>query len=416
MRILWVLAIQPDPLRPIVTGGDGPFYIEVAQSFANGTGLSTCHSSDCSDDPARRAPITTVGPLYPAFLSIFFAIWPDMATALQASRIADAFVITLAILAVYWIALQVAGRRAGLVAAAVMAIDLRFIVEIGNAHTEPLTTLLLLAGVAATLWALDGDANCRWLLAGFMLGLASLARPVMLVAPLVISALLALTRPRAPIARAWLWLPTLCAITIAPWLVRNYVVLGTLTFAEGGAAHFWLGAQSAGRWEGQQSYVDSIENLPQEPEGNPTSSTYLRDTIKTITAAPRRYVALLLAKLGRAYAQPIGTVILGGESIKDATVAWLNGERSLSDVIRIRQFVPKLYIYVFHYTTIGLALIALAICRRRWKEWLLPALVIVSISGAYTLLTIIPRYLFPIMPLYIVLAAMLIPRRGGNAV
>ena len=37
--------------------------------------------------------------------------------------------------------------------------------------------------------------------------------------------------------------------------------------------------------------------------------------------------------------------------------------------------------------------------------WLLPLLIICYMSVLYAMLTIIPRYLFPIMPLYVVLAA-----------
>ena len=45
--------------------------------------------------------------------------------------------------------------------------------------------------------------------------------------------------------------------------------------------------------------------------------------------------------------------------------------------------------------------------------WLLPLLVIGYMSVLYAMLTIIPRYLFPVMPLYAVLAAVFLaaPRK-----
>ena len=38
-------------------------------------------------------------------------------------------------------------------------------------------------------------------------------------------------------------------------------------------------------------------------------------------------------------------------------------------------------------------------------QWSILAIVILCFSGVYALLTIIPRYIFPIMPLYLIMAA-----------
>ncbi|MDA0699530.1 MAG: hypothetical protein O3B16_06775, partial [Chloroflexi bacterium] len=54
--------------------------------------------------------------------------------------------------------------------------------------------------------------------------------------------------------------------------------------------------------------------------------------------------------------------------------------------------------------------------RRTPAVWLLPLLVIGYVSGLYAMLTIIPRYLFPIMPLYVVLAAAFLAAPRGAVV
>ena len=43
--------------------------------------------------------------------------------------------------------------------------------------------------------------------------------------------------------------------------------------------------------------------------------------------------------------------------------------------------------------------------RREYLQWSVLAIVILCFSGAYTILTIIPRYIFPIMPLFLIMAA-----------
>ncbi|GIS66954.1 MAG: hypothetical protein CM1200mP6_00220 [Anaerolineaceae bacterium] len=50
--------------------------------------------------------------------------------------------------------------------------------------------------------------------------------------------------------------------------------------------------------------------------------------------------------------------------------------------------------------------------RREFMQWSILAIIILCFSGVYALLTIIPRYIFPIMPLYLIMAAYVVVDLG----
>ena len=78
---------------------------------------------------------------------------------------------------------------------------------------------------------------------------------------------------------------------------------------------------------------------------------------------------------------------------------------SLGDLIQSEGFFPKLIIYIFHYIGLIGGLIGIYLTRRDWLKVLPLTLPIAYFTIFYTLLTIIPRYLLPIMPLYMIFAA-----------
>ena len=80
------------------------------------------------------------------------------------------------------------------------------------------------------------------------------------------------------------------------------------------------------------------------------------------------------------------------------------------------QKLLKLWIYVWHFGSVLLAVACVVRYRRTPAVWLLALLVIGYVSGLYAMLTIIPRYLFPIMPLYVVLAAAFLAAQRGAVV
>ena len=399
--------------RPTFSGGDGGFYLTIAQNLANGYGLVFGRLATY-----RTEPVITAGPLYPIYLAAFYVVFGGYETHpihdppipfaradpwILGARLGQAVIGALTVAAVYWLGRRLWGGRGGLVAAGILALDPRFIVETGGIYTETFFTGLLVTGLAVYVVG-HQRAQTRWYaLAWFVLGLAALARPIALVLFPALCLHVWLCRPRA-----WAWKQTLVlggilALVLAPWFVRHYLIYGNFdVLGSSAASHFWLGVIRNGQWEGLDRFVDEWLAMA---GGDPDYPPYLRAALAVIAQNPVRFVQLLGLKLARAYLQPAGTVFFAGPSLKAMLVEVAAGRASLPALLGDTTFWPKLAMYVFHCGTIGLGLAAMGRTRRRWRETLPPILAILVISGTYTLLTLIPRYIFPIMPFFTVFAA-----------
>ena len=409
-RVFWVTVVDP---RPEFAGGDGPFYLTVAQNLANGYGfvygqLATYHTE----------PVITAGPLYPAYLAVFYLLLGGHATHpihdppipfaggdpwIMGARLGQAVVGALTIAVVYALARRLWGARAGLIAAGIMALDLRFIVETSAIYTETLFTLLLLAALTLYVAAHQGADTRLYALTWIVLGLAVLARPIALVIGPALCLHLWVGTTRAQAFRQTIVLIAMLGLVLGPWLARHYLLFGDFNvLGSSAASHFWLGAIRSGQWEG---LTDFVEQRLAIAGGDPNNPPYLQVALAVIAENPLRFVQLLGLKLARAYLQPFGAAFFPGPSLKAMLADVLASRASLGALAGQATFWPKAIIYLFHFGTIGLGLAGMWRSRRRWRETLPLILTIASVSGAYALLTIIPRYLFPIMPLFTVFAA-----------
>jgi 4-amino-4-deoxy-L-arabinose transferase-like glycosyltransferase len=249
-----------DP-RPSFRGGDGPFYLTVAQNLANGYGFVFGELATY-----KTEPVLTAGPLYPVYLSAFYIAlggydthpitdppirFTGAAPWIAGARLGQAVLGTLTAAWVYALARRLWGRGAGLAAAGIMALDLRFIVGVGNIYTETLSTCLLAGALAAYVSAQQQSSTWRYGLAWVALGLAALARPTLVVAFPVLAAHLWLSRPPRAALRQTGVLAAMAALVFGPWVIRHYVLYGNLNLLGSSAAsHFWLGAIRDGQWEG----------------------------------------------------------------------------------------------------------------------------------------------------------------------
>jgi 4-amino-4-deoxy-L-arabinose transferase-like glycosyltransferase len=148
-------------------------------------------------------------PAYPYFLGGVYVI---TGRSVEAARIANAFVSTGIVALIGLIAFRVWGRREALVAMALAAVYIPLI-EVGQAvMSEPLFVLCLLGAIACALrgWALA---------AGVLAGLAILGRANALVV-LVPLAWAVWRGPRPAVV-----LVAAALLTVAPWTIRNAIVL-----------------------------------------------------------------------------------------------------------------------------------------------------------------------------------------------
>lgn len=388
LRLAWVLLANPNPS---LAGGDGPFYLHLANQIARGNGMQF-----------NGMPMAVVGPVYPAYIAGLQLLVGEPLIQ-ETARVGQALLSAVLALVLYAIGCRLHSTAAGLWAAGLFALDLRFIVEAGSISTETLFSLMLMLTVLAYLQARAHAKPAWWMLAGVLAGLTALTRAVAQLLPFVLLAHVWLQRRPRVAGRHQLLLLAGFAVAVAPWVARNWVVFGSPSIGEGGAAHFWLGATGSGMWTGNEQMMVDVERLRIAP-GSPQFA-YLADAFHTILGNPARYIGLRLQRMLGAYAQPFGTVavagVFGDVSLKAAAGTW----RTAVAMLAYPVFWLKLWIYFWHF---GSVLLSAACVARYWRKpgvWLLPLLVIGYMSVLYAMLTIIPRYLFPVMPLYVVLAA-----------
>jgi 4-amino-4-deoxy-L-arabinose transferase-like glycosyltransferase len=165
------------------------------------------------------------------------------------ARIVELLLGLAAIVVVYLLGRRIACRPAGLIAALGVAVYPPFIHSTGALFSEPPALLTLPAAILAFLWASDQARPPRaWGLlgAGFLFGLTALIRPEYLVVGVAFAVLVAIR-----VGRERGWWPGLAGtalflvaflVPIAPWTVRNAVVLGRLVpISTGGGKALYVG-------------------------------------------------------------------------------------------------------------------------------------------------------------------------------
>ncbi len=169
-------------------------------------------------------PTSLRPPLYPCFLAGVYGFFgvAERAAAQQAVRLIQGAISLLTVLLVYRLGATVS-RRAGLWAAGLVCFYPSLVGYTNLLLTETLFTFLLCAACLALVRFLKDGCLAAAVGAGFLIGLAALARSVMwLFPPVAVVYLLVATQARFPrrLAGAGAFLAAF-ALTIAPWSIRN---------------------------------------------------------------------------------------------------------------------------------------------------------------------------------------------------
>jgi 4-amino-4-deoxy-L-arabinose transferase-like glycosyltransferase len=221
---LGYLAVTPD-YRIVHDARD---YDVHARSIASGHGFALL-----GPGPSRKTAFRP--PAYPVFLAGVYALgghtWTDTRARIVPGRVANAILGTAIVALIGVLCAQLFDRRVALTAMAVAAIYVPLILIGGSLMSEPLFAVLVLGALTAALHHRASPHRHRWaVLAGVLGGLAILTRAnaAIVLLPLVLAVWDA--RPR------WSWralappvlVVSLAVLTVAPWTVRNAVVLGDL--------------------------------------------------------------------------------------------------------------------------------------------------------------------------------------------
>jgi 4-amino-4-deoxy-L-arabinose transferase-like glycosyltransferase len=488
LRLAYGLA--QDPLTPYLHGaGDSWWYLAYGYGLATGvdfgyiplpglpgTGLPAAAALNTGwmalpGNAGLMQPVALAGmptaPLYLLFIGGMRAFFPPQ-TAIIIIRILQAVMGTATCYFAYKLADAAAGdARAGLLAAAALAISPVFIIESAQILTETayvfwaaaglwsyvsLTRTALTPGTSTSFPATSEEGkrfrfvtrltrgfSCRGgfqplpynrlfppmpqkvlssegyreglplLLAGALLGLATLTRAVLLLfSPGLAAHLLLVYGWRRGLRNAALLLAAY-GLVVSTWTVYNKVkwnqwVIG----AQGMSAFLFIGATG---WNGPQAVDRALAqtaggNLPGDSAAQ--QSVYQQAAAEAISKDPVGWMTRRVKELASAYAQPHGTAFFPGASLKDMAANWLRHDRTLGGLLALTRgdaFWPKLAIYLFHYIGLVFGLAGLWLTRRRWRVTLALAGFILYTSLLHLLLQAIPRYIFPTEMFWWVFAA-----------
>ena len=327
----------------------------------------------------------------------------------ERARIAVALLGAAMILIVYLIGRRLAGPVAGVVAGLLAAVYPAFLDNNGQLLSEPIAAFTLSAAVLSFMWAADeGRRPWAWVLPGGLLGATALTRPEYLPFAAVFGLLALVLVGRR---RSWrlglvsaALLVGMFAVVLAPWTVRNYVVLDRFVpVSTGGGKALFVATYLPGNGRQLQVKRALIKRYTGQRYVSPEE---VRDTeMKTLLdRVARKYPQLerdaALARIGRENFRKYFSESPFAYMKMVARKMWNVWRRGSGPTMRATGWI------VFHYAILAFGLLGLAVLawRRRWEALLLAALIggITLLGG---LLLAVPRRNVPLMPLVMTLAA-----------
>jgi 4-amino-4-deoxy-L-arabinose transferase-like glycosyltransferase len=378
-------------------GNDSKSYGEIAESLYRSGRYGT---------PEMRHPADW-SPLAPFFYATVYRITGGVNE--EAGRAVVAVLGALMVLFVYLLGRRLGGPAVGVLAAFLAAIYPTFIDNSEQILSEPLAAFTLTAAVLSFLWASDqGRRAWAWLLPGAALGATALARPEYLPFAAVFG-VIALVRIgqrrgyRTGFACAALFVVAFAAV-LAPWTVRNYLVLDKFVpVTTGGGKALFVATYLPGK--GRQLPVKRalIKRFTgkQDVTDREVAQTQMKDLLDKVA---RKYPDMerdaALARIGRENFRKYFGERPAAYVRMVATKMWNIWRRGSGPTMRAGGWIA------FHYVMLGLAITGLALLawRRRWE-----VIPIGSLVGGITLLggllLAVPRRNVPLMPLVLTLAA-----------
>jgi 4-amino-4-deoxy-L-arabinose transferase-like glycosyltransferase len=313
-------------------------------------------------------PTAVSPPVYPLFLAAVYGVF---GASEGAARIALAVVDAATVGLVFLLARRLFGTPTAVFAALGAAFLPYSIVQIVYGGSDTLFLLLHTAFLATFVHAWLSGRRGAFAAAGALLGAATLCRAVPLLLPVVLVALL-LAAGRAPLRQRAVRaaLLALCfSAVVAPWIVRNYLVFDRFVPVQTlGGLHLFLAVHEGGRHPGaapgeRQASLDAVAS----------DRSLFERAVERIREDPGHYLRSSARRL----------VHMWSRTHSGRYEGWLLAANS---------------------ALLALAAAGLAMARRRWR--LLPLLAVLAYYVAlHTVLLAIFRYLLPVVPILLVLAA-----------
>lgn len=273
-------------------------------------------------------------------------------------------------------------RSAGLLGGLGLAVYLPLIYYTGLAFSETLFLFFLMAAVYYLYRLARTQAVRDAAAAGFLLGLATLTRPVSLLVPVLVLPWYWLLwgRRLRPVLGRVLLMGAVLLLTLLPWVVRNYIVTGDLVLVDvNGGINFYIGhnERANGTWVDMGQKTDAVIILGGSPEGGRLG---YRRGLEFIRTHPRRELELAWTKFKWFWTKP-----------SDWYITRYARERGL----------PHLEPPVWG----ALAVAGAILTRRRWRGTLFLVLFILYYNAIIVAIYYASRYRLVVEPFWVLLTA-----------
>jgi 4-amino-4-deoxy-L-arabinose transferase-like glycosyltransferase len=404
VRLAWVATVAPSLVWP-----DEEEFVNVARHLAAGEGYVSI---------SYRA-----NPVLPVYLAAVFRVFGE---SFLAARIGQAVIGALTCVLVALTATGLLGPTVGLVSGLWLAVYLPHAYLSGVFYAECLFTFLLALTVYGAVRSLDDPHRTRWLLVtGVAFALTALTRPVFLAFLPVLAAALVygIQTPLAHRLRLVGLVVGAVVLTILPWTVRNYRVLGRPVIVSSGfGTKLWQGNNEGSGGDADdreltfndEIWKTRVAALP-APERDAVLARY-QDAQAQIdariadTGDPYAAHDAVLGPLGVAFIQThplraaelfvrkLGTLLLPFSKTIDSNV----DTNARNRMIAAAAYLPVLLLMPFG---------VLWSAGRHRGLWIVYGL-LASIAGAYALLTACTRFRLPLDPYLIVFAAVALVELG----
>ena len=337
---------------------DEAIYVDTARRLSGGAGFGAEYSGV---------------PAYPVFLALLSLGFP---VGIVWLRLVQAAVGALGSLFIFALADRMFGRRTAVLAGLVYALDPLLVITSGLLYPETIAAVLLPPILLMALDASERDALARSALAGALLAVLALLRPVALVLPPVVAAWIAVIlagRPGRRVAHVGA-LGLAFMLVLAPWVTRNFVVHGAIVPVA------TQGTQTApvGRTEVAQRGL--LVSVGQWAWNHPDAfvSRLTRQFVQFWELAPTRMTT----------DDPVRREEL--HRIDPRLEVRPLFSRRLRDWVSAGSFSLELFLAL-----VGMIVVA----RTHWRRSLLPVAIIVAYAAGYALFAAKLRYRIPVLPL-----------------
>jgi 4-amino-4-deoxy-L-arabinose transferase-like glycosyltransferase len=392
VRLAWVAIIHARPIS------DYAFYYQTAGGLAAGHGYAIL------GHPTAFFPVG-----YPAFLAALFALFGTSLTTLKVANVA-LWALTAAL--AYVLGVQLGGRRVGLIGGLIVALYPDYVIYSSLAASENLFVPLLLGACCALAGGPARRPSARRAaLAGALLGLAILVRSTALLVPLLAALIIWLGWRSRRGALAALCVVAAAACVVAPWAVRNALVMGAPAVSTNGGYTLWIGLNS--RATGGVDVQGGGQPWPITTVHAEVSSdaTDTGRALHFIVDDPGRFVGLVPAKLAALLApdsaavaanlkRPVGPIKAYAGARVLPSYRWRRPSgleaRLLGDLQRFHIALAALH---YTYLALGAAGVALGLLRRRPAALWIAVLMGFWIVFNVTLIHGQPRFLLSVSPL-----------------